>query len=84
MKELHSFAPSFNLRRAMCNALISDARLGTSTSYWHFWIFCDIDLKLLPGNKTQKENKTKQKPLQNFGIWNWLFDELNEIKYFEK
>ena len=25
--------------------------------YWHFWVYFDIDLKLLPGKSTQKVKK---------------------------
>ena len=27
--------------------------------YWHFWVYCDVNLKLLPWKKTQKVNKQK-------------------------
>ena len=27
--------------------------------YWHFWVYCDNNLKLLPGKNTQKVNKQK-------------------------
>ena len=25
--------------------------------HWHFWVHCDINLKLLPGENTEKVNK---------------------------
>ena len=37
MKEIHSFSPSFNLRRATWNPIIADARLGTLTSFKHLF-----------------------------------------------
>ena len=42
--------------------------------YWHFWVYFDINLKILSRKNTQKVIK------QN--IWdskNWVFNELNEI-----
>ena len=37
--------------------------------YWHFWLYCDINLKLLLGNNTQKVNKQKIR-CKNSGLVN--------------
>ena len=49
--------------------------------YWYFWLYCDINLKLLPAKNSQKVKQQKIR-CQNFEIPNWLFDELNEITIF--
>ena len=41
---------------------------------WHFWVYFDINSKLLSGKNTQQVKK------QNIrDSLNWVFDELNEI-----
>ena len=42
--------------------------------YWHFWVYFDIDLKLISGKNNRKVNKQDILDSQN-----WVFDELNEI-----
>ena len=35
--------------------------------YWHFWVHCDINLKLLSGKNTQKVNQQKNR-YKNLGF----------------
>ena len=47
--------PQFKVLHAKCFFLFS----VTSYLYWHFWVYFDINLKLLSGKNTQKLNKQK-------------------------
>ena len=36
--------------------------------YWHFWVYFDINLKLLSGKNTQKVNKQKKFGIRKLGV----------------
>ena len=68
--------PNFNcLNLRCCKVFLS---FWYKELHWHFLVYCDINLNLLPCNNTQKVNKQK-KSLQIFGIRIGCSNELKEL-----
>ena len=61
--------PNFNFPNLKCCKVVFYFQYNEI--YWHFWVYCDIDLKLLLGKNTQKVNK--QKLVVKIRDLYWLF-----------